>query len=164
MTMASATVLVYNYKIFFPSCTTSLNAGPILATVCWTCFTTTSNSVCSEQHVNSTLPPIFCFPLLLTWLPPLPPHPHQSLFRLERLWRSLVTLSSILHLFIWSLGSVFSFPHTFIVNVSSFVYPCGCCLNLGHHYFLCGLLQKPPYLTIYFCPPSSLFSSLLSLK
>lgn len=120
-------------KSFFPSCTTSLNAGPILATVCWTCCTTTSNSMCSEQHVNSTLPPIFSFPLLLTWLPPLPPHPHQFLFRLERRWRSLVTLSSILHLFIWSLGSVFSFSHKFVVNVSSFVYPCGCCLNLGHH-------------------------------
>lgn len=107
--------------------------------------------------------PIFSFPLLLTWLPSLPPHPDQSLFRLERLWRLLVTLSSILHLFIWSLGSVFSFPHKFIMNVSPFVYPWGCCLNLGHHYFLCGLLQKPPYLTIYLCPPSSWFS-IMSLK
>lgn len=162
--MASATIHVYNYKIFF----SILYYFP----ECWT-HTCYSLLDVLYNHLKFSVfrttrefypPPIFSFPLLLTWLPPLPPHPHQSLFRLERLWRLLVTLSSILHLFIWSLGSVFSFPHKFIVNVFSFVYPCGCCLNLGHHYFLCGLLQKPPYLTIYFCPPSSLFSSLLSLK
>ena len=96
----SVIIKPFSILYYFPECWTH---------TCYSLLDTLYNHLkfsVFRQHVNSTLPPIFSFSLLLTWLPPLPPHPHQSLFRLERLWRSLVTLSSILHLFIWSFSSV----------------------------------------------------------
>lgn len=70
-------------KSFFPSWISTLNARPILATVCRTHPTTTSNSTCWKH--NSSFPPslqsnFFFLLCSISWLTP---H-HQSMSRLER--------------------------------------------------------------------------------